>query len=196
MQPPVAPKKASFRRVPINRKFSDPVESIHQLKAQFPRSGKLEWISIRPERMAPVRVVDRATVDANHGLVGDHHQGRAGSKRMVTFIQQEHIEAVAKLLDQAEIDPGLLRRNIVVSGINLFSLRDCEFQIGDAVFIGTGPCPPCSRMEMNLGAGGYNAMRGHGGLNASVIQGGEIQVGDELTVITTPNPLVAARDEE
>jgi MOSC domain-containing protein YiiM len=86
-------------------------------------------------------------------------------------------------MDQPSIDPGLLRRNLVVSGINLLALQRAQFRIGSVVLEGTGPCHPCSRMEAALGPGGYNAMRGHGGITAKVITPGEIKVGDAVAFV-------------
>ena len=102
---------------------------------------------------------------------------------MITLIQKEHIDAVAAILRLDGIDPALLRRNIVVSGINLVALKQNEFRVGEVVLFGTGNCPPCSRMEENLGMGGYNAMRGHGGITAKVIAGGTIFLGDKVNRI-------------
>ena len=76
------------------------------------------------------------------------------------------------------IDPGLTRRNIVVAGINLLALKGKVFHIGEAVLEYSGECHPCSRMEKNLGQGGYNAMRGHGGITAKVLKSGSISVND------------------
>ena len=147
----------------------------------IPQTGKVEWISIRPERRSNVRSLETVTVTEEGGLSGDHYSG-SNRKRQVTLIQKEHLDAVASIL-QKEIDPGLTRRNIVVSGINLLAFKEKQFKIGEAILEMTGLCHPCSRMEENFGPGGYNAMRGHGGITTKVIKGGEIKVGDDVRVL-------------
>lgn len=135
-----------------------------------------------PAPGAPIESLEEIFVRPGTGIDGEHHAASGESKRQVTLIQHEHLPVVAALLGKESIDARLLRRNIVVSGINLLALKDRRFRIGDAVFEGSGPCPPCSRMEENLGTGGYNAMRGHGGITAIVIEEGRIRVGDEVAV--------------
>ena len=73
--------------------------------------------------------------------------------------------------------PDLVRRNLVVEGINLLALKGRLVRIGEAVLEVTGECHPCSRMEQALGVGGYNAMRGQGGLTARVMVGGDAAAG-------------------
>lgn len=155
-----------------------------ELIQTLPQIGELAWISYRPEKDQPVREVASISVNPRQGLEGDHYQGRSG-KRQVTLIQAEHLPAVAAMLGVDRIDPADLRRNLVVRNINLLALRDRTFRIGGEVVLeGTGACHPCSKMEAALGPGGYNAMRGHGGLTARVIQGGTIRLGDRIQVVT------------
>ena len=70
-----------------------------------------------------------------------------------------------------------------MSAINLLALQHSRFSIGQVVLEGSGGCHPCSRMEAALGAGGFNAMRGHGGITARVLQPGLIRVGDEVALL-------------
>lgn len=146
-----------------------------------PQVGLVRWIGLRPALREAMHVVDSAKATIENGLIGDRFAGKPGAARQVTLIQHEHIIAVAAMLQLDTIDPGLLRRNIAVSGVNLLALKNREFQIGSVIFKGTGICSPCSRMEDNLGPGGYNTMRGHGGMTASVVQSGVIAVGDDVT---------------
>lgn len=155
------------------------MQDIKELFVNFPHTGKIEWISFRPEKRGEVKVVNNIRISPENGIEGDHYNGK-NRKRQVTLIQQEHMDTMAKLLKQDTIDPGLLRRNIVVSGINLLAFNDSEFTIGTARLRMTGLCHPCSRMEQNLGEGGYNAMRGHGGITCEILEAGTIHIGDEV----------------
>jgi len=155
----------------------------NQLKNRLPQEGRLEWIGLRPGYREPVVPVGEAVVVAGEGLVGDHYSNHGG-KRQVTLIQAEHLQGVAGMLHQDDVDPRLTRRNLLISGINLLALTNARFRIGDEVILETtGECHPCSRMEENLGPGGYQAMRGHGGLTARVAQGGKIRLGDTVRLL-------------
>ena len=112
------------------------------------------------------------------GLEGDRRT--EPGKRAISLIQWEHLPVIASLIGSDQIDPKLLRRNIAVSGINLLGLRKVRFRLGTATLRGTGLCAPCSRMEENLGTGGYSAVRGHGGITAEVLEPGEVTLGDEV----------------
>ena len=153
----------------------------------MPQTGRLEWIGLRPARREAMIVVDEAQLDVESGLIGDRFDGKPGSKRMVTLIQAEHLPVIGSILKRDKIEPSILRRNLVVSGINLLSLkapgRDVSFSVGDAILQMTGNCHPCSRMEEHLGTGGFNAMRGHGGITAKVVVGGRIEVGSEVRIL-------------
>jgi len=146
----------------------------------IPQSGSVEWIGIRPTKRGEVLPLETVVVTQEGGLGGDHYGGKSRN-RQVTLIQKEHLDAVASIL-QKNIDPTLTRRNIVVSGINLLSFQSKQFKIGDVVMEMTGLCHPCSRMEKNFGPGGYNAMRGHGGITAKVVSGGEIKLSDSVSL--------------
>ena len=156
---------------------------IEALIDTLPQVGTLTWIGIRPERRSPLKSIESVRVTEARGLEGDHFSSTNSKKRQVTLIQKEHLEAVASIMMQETIDPGLTRRNLVISKIYLLALRNKRFRIGQVILEGTGYCHPCSRMEENLGPGGYNAMRGHGGITAQVIRGGEINVGDPVSLL-------------
>ena len=143
--------------------------------------GRLDWIGLRPQRKVDMHVVDQVEAIAGMGLNGDRRcQGTAGSGRQVTLINREHIDLVTKLLGRGFIDPSILRRNLVVSNINMIALRHQRFRIGEVEFEAAAHCHPCLRMEQALGKGAVAAMLGHGGVCAKIIQSGVIRVGDEV----------------
>jgi len=155
--------------------------TLQNLIETLPQQGRVEWLGIRSARQQPLTPVEQVQAIKDRGLEGDHYS-KVGGKRQVTLIQAEHLNAVASMLDIDTIKPETTRRNIVVRGINLLALKDKHFKLGDVTLAFTGLCHPCSRMETLLGPGGYNAMRGHGGITARVIHGGFIRIGDVVGV--------------
>lgn len=145
------------------------------------QTARVEWIGISPGHRQPIEPRDEVTVAIGTGVDGDYHsKKKPGGERQVTLIQAEHFAVIAANTGRDSVIPELLRRNIVVSGIELAPLIGRRFRIGEALLEGTGPCTPCSRMDENLGAGGRLAMSGLGGLTTIVIEAGRIRVGDSV----------------
>ena len=159
------------------------MEILKELLSTNTFQGKVDWIGISSGPRSEIKTQDTARI-VTGGVEGDHHcRPTRQSKRQVTLIQAEHIPVVEAILGRGKIDPLLLRRNLVVSGINLAALKYQTFQIGTAVLEGSGNCPPCSRMEENLGPGGYAAMLAHGGITAVVVSEGVVSVGDVVSAL-------------
>ena len=157
--------------------------SLKDLQQHVPQIGQLEWIGIRPSKRSSVLTPEVVHLDPVDGIAGDHYS-RKGGNRQVTLIQKEHLQTIGSILKGQPVDPALTRRNLVISGINLLALLKRQIRIGDEVILEiTGNCHPCSRMEENLGDGGYNAMRGLGGVTARIIRGGELNLNDQVFAI-------------
>ncbi len=154
---------------------------LHRLLSTQPHAGHVEWISVRPAR-GQLNVLEQVEAVPGKGLIGDRYRGSSGN-REVTLVQFEHLAVVAALMRRASLDPAILRRNIAVVGISVAGLQRARFRIGDAVVEGTGPCDPCSKLDQDLGPGGYVAMLGHGGITARVIEAGSIRLGDRVEFI-------------
>ena len=155
--------------------------NLETLRNTLPQIGEVIWIGLRPEKMAAIQTVNSVFANDQTGLGGDRYAGRSG-KRQVTLMQAEHLAVIANCLGLTTVEPASFRRNILVKGINLLALKDKTFYVGQAKLEMTGLCHPCSFMEKTLGPGGYNAMRGHGGITARVIENGEIALHDKVYI--------------
>jgi MOSC domain-containing protein YiiM len=158
-------------------------QTLTDLRSINASNGKLSWIGIRPTHQQAMIMPEKAILLKNKGIEGDHIAKGSNRKRQVTLIQEEHLPVVSELVNKNTVNPEFLRRNLVVGGINLLALKNEKFSIGECILEGTGLCHPCSRMEEALGTGGYNAMRGHGGITAIVISGGTITLGDSVSLL-------------
>ena len=166
--------------------------SLRDLSQQFASEGRIEAILLRPARGESAILVDEARAEPGLGLIGDRRantarSGKQSTKRELTLFQAEHLPLVANWCGLAELPPCRLRRNLVVSGLNLVGMRSpfadvvLEWIVGDEVIIQiTGACDPCSKMASELGLGSYNALRGHGGMTARIVSGGLIRVGNSV----------------
>jgi MOSC domain-containing protein YiiM len=166
--------------------------SLKELVQRFSTAGRVDAIVLRPGTRQPAQQVQHAMAEPGRGLLGDRRalakrDDLATRKREISLIQAEHLPLLAIWCGQTTLEPRRLRRNLVVSGLNLLAMRSpfpdmrLEWWVGDQASLEvTGPCDPCSRMEQELGQGGYNAMRGHGGMTARLTGGGLICVGDRV----------------
>lgn len=157
------------------------MKTLPELLAEVPQIGQVRWIGVRPESRGQMLELDAVEARREAGLTGDHARPGPRNARQVTLIQWEHLAVISALLNR-ELSPADLRRNIAVAGINLFSLKGRRFRIGRALLETTGWCQPCARLEERLGPGTFQAMRGHGGITARVLEGGIIRLHDQVRV--------------
>ena len=148
-------------------------------------AGRVDWIGVRDAHRGGLRACPHADAIADRGLDGDHAAQRRGGRRQVTLIDAASLETLRARLRCAP-RPERLRRNIVVSGLDLRGLIGRAFAIGDAVLIATGDCPPCLHMDAQLEPGAMRAMEGLGGICARVQSSGRIRIGDAVARIDLP----------
>ncbi len=149
---------------------------------------RLEAIYTTEAGGEPMR--SRESIDAvSGGLEGDRYctgQGHYSPFDVceVTLVQAEAIETIERLAG-IDLSGGEHRRNFVVRGGDVHDMLECRFRLGDAVFEGTRPRPPCRYIEqLNDQEGLMRALgEGRGGICARVATPGEVSVGDEISEV-------------
>src|SRR5690242_4759960 len=94
---------------------------------------------------------------------------------------------MAEALGLANMSPGVSRRNLIVSGVDLNQLIGREFTLQGVRFRGTCECKPCYWMNTAFAFGAEEFLAGRGGLRARILSDGWLSVGDGQLEIVSPN---------
>ena len=138
--------------------------------------GTIVHLQLKPAEGAPMRPASVVEAIVDYGLRDDANAGR--TKRQVLIIERE-------ALDEFGLPIGDVRENITVQGIQLAGLLPgTRLKVGSALLEATLDCAPCQFIE-DKRPGLREAMKGKRGTLFRVIEGGEINVGDEIRVITS-----------
>lgn len=138
----------------------------------------------------PLVEVPQIECVAGHGIRGDRfYDYRDNYKGQITFFSFEVFEKLAQHFGLTDKSAGAVRRNVVVSGVNLNDLIGEEFSIQGVPLRGMAHCKPCYWMDQAIAPGAEKFLQGNGGLRAQILSDGEIAVGDAKLVLAAP-PLI------
>ena len=145
-------------------------------------AGRVESIHLVAEHEGEPVAVQSAVAVAGKGLEGDRYfQDDQPPLNQLTLIESEAIEEVAAADPSLALAPGESRRQVTTSGVRLNELVGREFKVGGVTCRGVELCEPCSHLEKHTGrAGIMRAFVHRAGLNAEILGGGTISVGDPV----------------
>ena len=137
--------------------------------------GTIVGLRIATAHRAPMQRTESARAIADLGLEGDIHN-KLGGKRQVLLMDEETLHAFG-------LEAGRVRENITTRGIELKTLAPgTHLRAGGAVFEITQACDPCKMID-DIRPGLREQMQGQRGMLARVVEGGELRVGDAVTII-------------
>ncbi len=147
---------------------------------------------------------DSVRLVAGSGIDGDRYATRTGHysslhhlDRQVTLIEAEVLHALRRD-HRVELLPEEHRRNLTTSGVPVNHLVGQYFSVGECVLYGGRLNVPCSYLQDLVGKRVFRPLVHRSGLNARVLIGGEIAVGDQVSSIDPadlPADLVAMNEE-
>jgi MOSC domain-containing protein YiiM len=137
----------------------------------------VEAIHLGAPREAELWTVDSVRAVAGKGLEGDRHYHDEGAPpgQALTLVEAEVVEEVG-------LEAGATRRQVTVRGVKLNELVGKRFRVGDVECFGVELCEPCSHLEELTRPGMIKALVHRAGINADIIAGGMIRVGDPVIV--------------
>jgi MOSC domain-containing protein YiiM len=145
-------------------------------------SGVVEQIAISAERGALPSPIPRVTAHAGRGLEGEYHRADApDAGQSITLIAAEALEGL-RADTGIELSHEASRRNVLTRGVDLNTLVGRRFTVGAVECEGVELCQPCNRLAKLTQRGVLRGLVDRGGLRADIVAGGEIAVGDPVTV--------------
>ena len=128
----------------------------------------------------PMKNVEDANVIAGFGIEGNRHSTDGPRKARQILIMDE------ETLDNFGLEPGQIRENITISGIDLHSLiKGQRVSLGEDVVLEiTGFCDPCTFID-GIRPGLREQMIDRRGMLAFAVDGGTIKVGDTVGAVET-----------
>jgi len=136
---------------------------------------RVEAIHLGEAEVAELWAVDEVRAVAGQGLEGDRHFHPEGAPagQALTLVETEVVE-------EAGLAPGETRRQVTVSGVRLNDLVGKRFRVGEVECFGVELCEPCSHLEAMTRPGIIKELAHRAGINADVVVGGTIRVGDTV----------------
>ena len=115
---------------------------------------------------------------AGQGIEGDRYFGyKDNFKGQITFISADVADRLEKDLNLPGFDRSAMRRNVLISGVDLNGLIGKRFRIGDVEFSGSEECSPCYWMDEAVGKGAHAGLKGNGGLRCRIESSGILATG-------------------
>ncbi len=139
----------------------------------------------RPPDDFPLVEVDEIECVAGRGIRGDRfYDYKHDYKGQITFFSQEVFERLSAAFPQVGKSAGALRRNVIVSGVDLNALIGEEFTLQGLRFRGTAHCRPCYWLDQAYAPGAEAWLKGNGGLRAKILTNGRLTIGPAELLLT------------
>ena len=124
---------------------------------------------------------------AGRGIRGDRFfDYKDNYKGQITFFSFEVFERMAAHFSLGEKSAGAVRRNVVVSGVDLNDLIGEDFSVQGVRLRGTAHCRPCYWLDQAVAPGAEQFLAGNGGLRAQILSDGVIAPGDAKLLLAEP----------
>jgi MOSC domain-containing protein YiiM len=139
----------------------------------------VEAIHLGAEGVAELWTVESVSAVAGKGLQGDRHFHEDGAPpgQALTLVDAANVEDVG-------LEPGATRRQLTVRDVDLNALVGKRFRVGEVECFGVELCEPCNHLEAMTRPGIIKELVHRAGINADIVVGGTIRVGDRVVELT------------